>query len=222
MSVLKIDLYGDIVCPWCIIGQHRLDKVLRERFPGLSVDIEHHPVLLLPDTPPGGSRIADLLKSRYGVTDPSVAWARPHAEARASGLDLDLGRQPFAYPTLDAHTLIRLARARGSQHALANAIAHAYFMDVFDISDVHVLADIAVQHGFKRNEVFTLLADEQERAETRREVARSAEVGVKSIPHFAFNRQIAINGGRCEDELADAIRSAQGLETATPKQGLRA
>src|SRR5579871_4481370 len=120
MSALKIDLYGDTVCPWCIIGQHRLDKVLKERFPGLAVDIEHHPVLLMPDTPPEGSRIPDLLKARYGVTDPSVAFARPHAEAKASGLDLDLNRQPYAYPTLDAHTLIRLARARRTQHALAN------------------------------------------------------------------------------------------------------
>lgn len=208
MSALKIDLYGDIVCPWCIIGQHRLDKVLQERFPGLDVDIEHHPVLLLPDTPPEGSRIPDLLKARYGVTDPSVAWARPHAEARASGLDLDLGRQPFAYPTLDAHTLIRLARAKGAQHALANAISHAYFMDSRDISDVQVLADIAVRHGFDRDEVIALLANVQERAETRRDVARSAEAGVKSIPHFVFNGRLAINGGRSETELADAIRSA--------------
>ncbi|MCB8878226.1 DsbA family oxidoreductase [Acidisoma silvae] len=209
MSTLKIDLYGDTVCPWCIIGQHRLDKVLKERFPGLAVDIEHHPVLLMPDTPPEGSRIPDLLKARYGVTDPSVAFARPHAEAKASGLDLDLNRQPYAYPTLDAHTLIRLARARRTQHALANAISHAYFMDARDISDADVLADIAVQHGFSRDEVIALLADEKERAETRREVARSAAAGVKSIPHFVFNGRLAINGGRSEAELAEAIRSSQ-------------
>ena len=66
----------------------------------------------------------------------------------------------------------------------------------------------AVQHGFDRDEVIALLADMQERAETRRNVARSAGAGVKSIPHFVFNGRLAINGGRSEAELADAIRSA--------------
>lgn len=209
MNALKIDLYTEISCPWCIIGQHRLDKVLAERFPGLAVDIEHHPVILMPDCPPEGARIADLLKSRYGVTDPSAAWARPHAEARTSGLKLDLGRQPFAYPTLDAHTLIRRARARGTQHALANAISKAYFMDALNIADVQVLAGIAARHGFDQDDVRALLADEQERAETRRQVARSFDAGVRSVPHFVFDGRIAINGGRSEEELVGAIASAR-------------
>lgn len=208
MSTLKIDLYTEISCPWCIIGQHRLDKVLADRFRGFAVDIEHHPVILIPDTPPEGSRIADLLKSRYGVIDPSAAWARPHAEARASGLDLDLGRQPFAYPTVGAHTLIRLARSRGTQHALANALSEAYFMTALDISNTQVLADVAARHGFEREEAIALLADGQERKETQRQVARSIDAGIKSVPHFVFDGRIAINGGRSEDELSDAIASA--------------
>lgn len=209
MAALKIDLYTEISCPWCIIGQHRLDKVLAERFGGLDVDIEHHPVILMPDAPSEGVRIADLLKSRYGVTDPSAAWARPHAEARASGLDLDLGRQPFAYPTLSAHTLIRLARARGTQHALAGDVSRAYFMDALDISDAGVLADIARPHGFERTEVMALLASEDEREETRRRVAGSFEAGVTSVPRFVFGGRVALNGGRSEDELAAAIAAAR-------------
>ncbi|POD70923.1 polyketide synthase [Pseudomonas syringae group genomosp. 3] len=211
MTAFKIDLYTEISCPWCIIGQHRLDKVLAERFPNLAVDIEHHPVILMPDSPAEGVRIADLLKSRYGVTDPTASWARPHAEARASGLDLDLGRQPFAYPTLNAHTLIRLARGRGTQHALAVAISKAYFMDALNISNAQVLADIGAQHGFDRGEVIALLADGNERAQTQREVVRSFEVGVKSVPHFVLNGSIALNGGRSEDELSTAIASASPM-----------
>ncbi|WP_251031338.1 DsbA family protein [Paraburkholderia strydomiana] len=106
-------------CPWCIVGQHRLDKVLAERFPELVVEIHHHPVLLLPDAPADGLYIPDLLRIRYGITDPKVASARPEAEARASGLLLDLGRQPMAYATQAAHALILAARERGTQHRLA-------------------------------------------------------------------------------------------------------
>jgi predicted DsbA family dithiol-disulfide isomerase len=218
MAALKIDLYTDVECPWCIIGQHRLDKVLAARFPELVVDIEHHPVILMPDGPPEGVRIADLLKSRYGVTDPAASWARPHAEARASGLDLDLGRQPFAYPTLHAHTLIRLARLRGTQHALANAISKAYFMDAQNISDARILADIAVRHGFDFSEVISLLADPHEGMKTERQAARSFEVGVRSVPHFVFGGRMALNGGRSEDELAQAIAAA--LNAGATARGL--
>jgi len=83
--MLKIELYTEITCPWCIIGQHRLDKVLAERFSGLVADIRHHPVLLLPDAPAAGVYIPDLLRSRYGAADPKAAFARPEGEARASG-----------------------------------------------------------------------------------------------------------------------------------------
>lgn len=81
--MLQIDLYTEITCPWCLIGQRRLDKVVAERFPGLVAEIQHHPVLLLPDVPATGLYVPDLLRARYGVTDPKVAFARPEAEARA-------------------------------------------------------------------------------------------------------------------------------------------
>lgn len=123
--MLQIDLYTEITCPWCIIGHHRLDKVLAERFPALEVDIRQHPVLLLPDSPAEGLYIPDLLLSRYGVTDPKASFARPEAEARASGLDLS--RQPWTYRTQAAHGLVLAARALGTQHQLAVAITMRIF-----------------------------------------------------------------------------------------------
>jgi predicted DsbA family dithiol-disulfide isomerase len=90
--MLKIDLYSDPICPWCIIGVHRLDKVLRERFPGLDVDIEHLPFELHPGAPPEGFRIDEYFR-RKGIADPAIAFARAEAEARASGLVWSQGRR---------------------------------------------------------------------------------------------------------------------------------
>lgn len=205
MSNLRIDLYTEITCPWCIIGHHRLDKVLGERFPALSVDIVHHPILLIPDCPPEGVLIADLARARHGASDMSQMWARPHAEARASGLDLDLSRQPFAYPTQAAHTLIRLARERGTQHQLAGALSKAYFLEARNISDAEVLADIASLHGFDRAEAKALAQDPVERERTERQSAQAMAQGIRSVPHFVFGGHIALNGGRSEGELATAI-----------------
>ncbi|CDX57662.1 DSBA oxidoreductase [Mesorhizobium plurifarium] len=206
--VLQIDLYAEITCPWCLIGQHRLDKVLTERFVDLSVDILHHPVVLQPDALPAGLYIPDLLRMRYGVTDPKAMFARPEAEARASGLDLDLGRQLWAYPTQAAHALILAARERGTQHRLAVAISKAYFLDAKNIADVDVLTDIATYCGFDQAEARAIALDPAQHKRVAQEAACSAQAGVRSVPHFVFDGRIAINGGRSEDEIALSIREA--------------
>jgi predicted DsbA family dithiol-disulfide isomerase len=210
-TMLQIDLYTEITCPWCIIGHHRLDKVLAERFPELDVDIRQHPVLLLPDAPAEGLYIPDLLRSRYGVTDPKASFARPEAEARASGLDLDLSRQPWAYRTQAAHGLILAARARGTQHQLAVAITDAHFLQAKNISDADILADIAVAYGFEREEARAIALDPEQHRRVEREATRSTAAGVRSVPHFVFGGRIAINGGRSEGEIASAIREAAGV-----------
>ncbi len=206
--MLQIDLYAEITCPWCIVGHHRLDKVLEECFPDLDVDIRQHPVLLLPDAPAEGLYIPDLLLSRYGVTDPKASFARPEAEARASGLDLDLSRQLWTYRKQPAHGLILAARARGAQHRLAVAITDAHFLGAMNISDPDVLADIAVNHGFEREEARAIALDPEQHRHVEQEAARSMAAGVRSVPHFVFGGRIAINGGRSEDEIASAIRAA--------------
>jgi len=205
---MQIDLFTEITCPWCIVGHHRLDKVLAERFSDLAVDIRQHPVLLLPDAPVGGLYIPDLLRSRYGITDPKVAFARPEGEARASGLDLDLGRQLWAYPTQAAHAVILAAAGRDTQHRLAVAITNAYFSAAKNISDADVLADIAADYGFDRDQARAIALDPERHRRVEQEAARSASVGVRSVPHFVFGGRIAVTGGRSEDEIAAAIQAA--------------
>lgn len=206
--MLKIDLYTEISCPWCFVGHHRLDKVLAERFPGLAVDIRQHPVLLLPDAPAGGLYIPDLLRARYGITDPKAAFARPEAEARASGLALDLGRQLWTYPTQAAHALILAAAGSHAQHRLAVAITDAYFIAAKNIADADVLADIAADYGFDRDQARAIALDPEQHHRVEEEAAKSATAGVRSVPHVVFGERIAINGGRSEDEIAAAIQAA--------------
>ncbi|MFG6487049.1 DsbA family oxidoreductase [Roseateles sp. BYS78W] len=206
--MLHIDLYAEITCPWCFVGLHRLDKVLQEHFDDLPVDIRHRPVVLLPDAPATGLYIPDLLRARYGVTDPKASFARPEAEARASGFGLDLSRQLWTYPTQPAHALILAAGERGTQHQLAIAITDAYFLDARNISDGDVLADLAVNHGFDRQEARDLALGPAMRQQVAEEVTRSTVAGIRSVPHFDFGSRVAISGGRSEVEMASAIREA--------------
>ncbi|WP_413625212.1 DsbA family oxidoreductase [Luteibacter sp. Lutesp34] len=207
---MKIDLYTDITCPWCFVGHHRLDKVLAERFPDLAVDIRQHPVLLVPNAPAGGLYIPELLRSRYGIADPKSAFARPEGEARASGFELDLGRQLWAYPTQAAHALILAAAGRDTQHRLAVAITDAYFIAAKNIADADVLADIAADHGFDRDQARAIALDPAQHRRVGEKAAKSADAGIRSVPHFVFGGSISLVGGRSEDEIASAIQAASG------------
>lgn len=203
--MLKIDLYSDIVCPWCILGQHRLDKVLLERFQGLDVDIEHHPYELHPGAPPNGFRLDEYFRQK-GNPDMSVAAARLEGEARASGLDLNLSQQPYVYRTIHAHTLLRHARDRGTQHDLSMAFMKAYFSNCRNISDKEVLSAIAAKHGFRTEEVRSILANPREQAESEKQVASSKAAGVRFVP--TFNMSGVVAGGGSEDQIATAIAQA--------------
>lgn len=209
MTALKIDLYSDIVCPWCIIGQHRLDKVLTERFPNVDVDIEHHPFELRSSAPPDGFKSEDYFRERgINVADLGAIFARSEAEARASGLDLKLSleRQPFIYRTVHAHTLLRHARERGTQHVLSKGLMQAFFFESKNISDKEVLAEIAAQHGFSVEEANAILADPKEQAETEKQIVASRAKGVRSVP--AFDIAGTVMGGGSEDQMAAAITRA--------------
>lgn len=214
MTNITIDFFSELSCPWCMIGLFRLDKVLAEHFPALTADIVHHPVYLSNDIPAEGQRIADLLLSKHGISDPAVAWDRPHAEARASGLALDLSLQPMAYSNRAAHTLIRLARSRGTQHKLAVDITSAYFQEARNISDPDVLASIATRHGFEAEEVRSIVTDPLELEQTDREAGKASAAGVRMVPHVIFPGGSVLIGGRSEAEVVTALEKAMISQSA--------
>src|SRR4029453_5246045 len=126
---LQIDLFADVVCPWCFVGSERLERAIAGfALAGFNrpVVVTHHPCLLDPNTPPEGDDVPARLRRKYGVP-PEQLWARLEAEARKSELELDLSKQRWSYPTVRAHTLIRRAAAKGTQRALVRALYSAYF-----------------------------------------------------------------------------------------------
>ena len=137
MGASTIDLFIDIVCPWCFIGTERLESVLRSE--PAPVVVKHHAFLLDPSTPPEGRNVQEYLRSKYGG-DPLRMFATVEAQAKASGIPLDLKVQANSYPTLAAHTLIRHAEAKGTQRAFVLSLFRAYFLDAKNISDANGLA----------------------------------------------------------------------------------
>ena len=204
-KLLKIDVFTDVVCPWCLVGSARLDNAIAALPDDIEVVVENHPFYLDPNTPAEGVVVADMLREKYGK-DPKQMWERVEGEAKKAGVDLDLSQQPRMFPTKKAHTITRLAKPLGIQHELANAIANAYFLEHRQINDDNVLADIAVEYGFDRGDAIDAMNDANELAITEQLANDAAAQGIRGVPFFVFGEKYALSGAQPDEVFERALQ----------------
>lgn len=215
MPALAVDIFSDVVCPWCLIGVTRLDEALGS-FPGLEARVVYHPFLLDPTTPPEGQDLRERLRAKYRA-DPERMFERVEQEARASGIPLDFSRVTRSVNTLRAQTLLRHAEGKGTQRALAKALFAAYFLEGKDVGDPDVLAAVASPHGFGVDEALGLVADDAELARTREEAAAAAQEGIGGVPFFVFDGRLAFSGAQPVETFRKVIaRALQEAGAAAP------
>ncbi|HEY6078033.1 MAG TPA: DsbA family oxidoreductase [Polyangiaceae bacterium] len=212
---LTIDLFSDVVCPWCYIGATRLEQALAGMTDELQAEVCYHPFFLVPGVPKQGLSVPDMLRQKYGA-DPKQLWVRAESAARHSGLALDLSLQSMMYPTAAAHTLLRHAHPKGTQPALARALFEAYFQQAQNIGDESVLAGIAEQHGFDQSEALELCTASAELELTQQEALGAAQGGIRGVPFFVFAGQLAVSGAQSVAVLQAAMR--QALAPGTPSE----
>jgi predicted DsbA family dithiol-disulfide isomerase len=206
-STVTIDLFSDFVCPWCFIGGERLEQALAGLADEVTAEVTYHPFFLDATVPPEGVSIPQMLRKKYGV-DPKQVWSRAEAAARESGITLDLSLQPMMYRTAAAHTLMRHAEAKGTQRALAAALFRKYFLDAANIADPAILADVAAQHGFTRQEALELSTSETELALSSEAAISAAQGGIRGVPFFVFDGKLAVSGAQSVSVLQAAVRQA--------------
>ena len=204
---IKVDLFTDIVCPWCLVGSARLDQAIAALPEGVTVKVENHPFYLDPNTPPEGYDVGEMLRQKYN-REPKEMWARVEGEARKSGIELDLSQQPRSFPTQKGHTLVRLAKGKGTQHALANAIASAYFLDHKQVNSDEVLAEIATRFGFSRDEALAGINDPAELKISHDLAMWAAQQGIQGVPFFIFDNKFALSGCQPQDVFVQAFDKA--------------
>jgi predicted DsbA family dithiol-disulfide isomerase len=211
LQKLKIDVYSDVVCPWCFIGAERLRQVLASLPEPMDVELSYKTYLLDPGTPAEGKDLARRLEAKYGLPAAEI-FSRPTAAAQELGLPLDFSKVPNTYNTINAHTLLRHA-APGQQAALARAFFEAYFLEGKNISQEAVLQPLAQAHGFSAETVSKLLADEAEKRETLLAASDTQKLGIRGVPTFVFNDRVGFSGAQPEAIFRQAI--AESLEPAS-------
>lgn len=201
---VSVEVFSDVVCPWCYIGTERLERVRNEPGEGTTLRVEMQPFLLQPGVPPEGVDLGEMLKKKYGG-DPAAMFASVERVAKESGVPLDFSKVKRMYSTLGAHVLLRHAAAKGTQWELARALFRAYFVEEKNISDPDVLADLGARHGFARDEARALVVDNAELSRVRIEAQEAAQAGIRGVPFFVFDQKVAVSGAQPEEVLRTAV-----------------
>jgi predicted DsbA family dithiol-disulfide isomerase len=208
---LQVDVWSDVVCPWCFIGKRRLEAALASFPERERITVVFHAFELDPQAPKVPTLTLDAMLSRkYGLPPAKVAelQARVTDAARGEGLAFALDR---ARPenTFDAHRLLALARVHGRQPAVKEALMSAYFEHGRRIGDAAELRSIGVAAGLPPAEVDRVVADPTAFADAvRGDEAQARQLGIRGVPFFVVDQRLAVSGAQPAEVLARALAQA--------------
>jgi predicted DsbA family dithiol-disulfide isomerase len=209
-SPITLDLFADIACPWCWIGDTRLAAALDQR-PELRVERRWRPFLLQPDLPKGGIPWREFIGPKFGGEARAAAmFAHVASVGAQDGLDFRFDRVAKANDTRDAHRLVLFARSHGREFATAEALFAAYFRDGVDLEDHDALVRVAEGCGLPGAHARTWLASHEGSAAVEASRAEAAQLGIRGVPFFVFNGEIGVSGAQPVDVLLAALDEAAG------------
>jgi predicted DsbA family dithiol-disulfide isomerase len=207
-QTITIDVVSDVVCPWCFIGQKRLDKAVAA-VPEIAVDIHWRPYQLDPTIPSEGKDRKQYMLDKFG-SEERIRQIHERIEplGAAEGIAFDFGAIKVAPNTLDAHRVIRWAGTAGDgvQDRLVRRLFQLNFEGGANLGDPVVLVDAARESGMDAAVVETLLPTDADRDAVANEIATAARMGVTGVPCFLLENKYAVMGAQDSETLADAIR----------------
>lgn len=210
---MQVEIWGDLVCPWCYLGQARFQRALAGFEHRDQVHVRYRSFELDPDFPPGEPiGVLEMLSRKYRLTpDQAVAAERRVADlAAAEGLPFDVGR--LHGNTFDAHRLVHLAGARGHQRAVLDALYRAHFGGGGSIFDTVSLIAIAADAGLDVGTARQVLAGDDLTVDVRADERRAHDLGITAVPCVVADGRLAVSG--CQETAVFAGLLATAWENA--------
>jgi predicted DsbA family dithiol-disulfide isomerase len=208
-ATMQIEIYSDVVCPWCFIGKRRLEQALETTGYGNRAHIAWRPFQLNPTMPKSGMDRRAYLDAKFGGAETRRAIEERIAKAGAAdGIVFAFDRVERTPNTFDAHRLTWFTQQQGNQDALAEALFLAYFSEGRDIGNGQTLVEIAAEVGLDREEARLFLSSDAGVEEVRAEEATGHRLGIRGVPYFVLNGTYAISGAQHPDIFISALQEA--------------
>jgi predicted DsbA family dithiol-disulfide isomerase len=204
---MQVEIWSDVVCPWCYIGKRRFESALAQFEQRDQVDVTWRSFELDPTAPqhlPGS--LTAMLAEKYGVgIEQAEGMNRQVTDlAAAEGLTyrLDIAQRGNSF---DAHRLIHLAATHGLQDAAKERLLRAYFTEGQAIGLHDTLAALGADIGLPEAEVRAMLASDAFAADVRADQQRGSAFGIRGVPFFVINEKYGISGAQSAETFLNAL-----------------
>jgi predicted DsbA family dithiol-disulfide isomerase len=211
---VKVEIWSDVVCPWCYIGKRRFEAALA-RFPHREqVEVVWRSFELDPHAESvraagEGPDHADLLAEKYAMSRARAEAAIGSVTQAAAGEGLDFHLDvSLRSNTFDAHRLIHLAAARGLQGAVKERLMRAYFSEGAPVGDRDTLARLAAEAGLDAADVEKVLDTDEHADAVRADEAEARALGITGVPFFVVDRSYGVSGAQPADQLLAVLERA--------------
>jgi predicted DsbA family dithiol-disulfide isomerase len=200
---VRVDVWSDVVCPWCFIGLANLGEALQRFEHEDDVEVVLHSFQLDPGAPVRDEQpLVERLADKYGA---SVGQIRAQ-QARIVDLGAERGidfrfDQAIGGNTFDAHRLLHLARLRGVQIELKHRLGRAYFTDGEAIGEADTLRRAALDVGLDADEVEAVLTGDAFAAEVREDLDAARRIGISGVPFFVVDGRLGVSGAQPSEQL---------------------
>ena len=222
---LTIDIWSDVMCPWCLVGWGNLRQALDRLEGEIAADIRWHAFELNPDMPAEGEERTAHIARKYGRTleQSKEVQGQMRSAAQSAGVSLDYeGEEPvpdaMMWNTFEAHKLLTWAgetHGYERQTALELALFTAHFNQRRRIGERVVLLDIAEETGFDRAAAESALDSEEIARKTRAEERAAWDLNISGVPAMVLAGKFLIPGAQPPEAYVDALRRV-AEKTAEP------
>ena len=219
---IHIEVYSDVVCPWCYVGKRRLERAVATSQSSSPIGIVWRPFQLNPTMPEKGMDRKTYLEAKFGSLD---AFRQMEARIQAAGAEERIG---FAFDrvartsnTFLAHRLIWYAEREGCQDAAVESLFRGYFEEGADIGTVSALASLAERAGLNGDAVQRFLQSDEGKEEVHDEEAAGHRLGIRGVPYFVLNQSHSFSGAQPAAVFVSAIEKVRADAAAAGSSSRR-
>jgi len=206
---LIVEVFSDVVCPWCYIGERRLARAMAER-PTLSIERRWRPYQLEPSMRRAGEPWDAFAEGKFGGRERAEEmFAHVAGVGAEEGVTFRFDRVASAPNTADAHRLILFARRHGREWAMADTLFRGYFEGGRDLGDAAQLAALAREAEVDPDAALAFLATDEGTREVRASQEDASGLGVEGIPFVVIDRRIGVAGAQSTDVIVQALDLAE-------------
>ncbi|HEY2272271.1 MAG TPA: DsbA family oxidoreductase [Jatrophihabitantaceae bacterium] len=216
---MQVEIWSDVVCPWCYLGKVRFEKALSEFVHRDEVSVRHRSFQLDPGAPSDSTvDTSSSLAAKYGLTPERVDAMQREMEARAAsdGLEYHLDGQRTGN-THTAHRLLQLAADQGRQDELLERMYRAYFTEHGSVFDADALRGLALESGLAQGDVDRVLAGDAYADAVEADLEQAHAYGITGVPFYVIDGRFGISGAQPVEVFSAALEQAHAAaSSATP------